>query len=94
MSVFEILMLLCFGAAWPISVKKSYTSRTNKGKSLFFLCILEVGYIAGITHKILYSFDLVIMLYILNFIMVFADIMMYYRNYRISLQTRPSGNTL
>jgi hypothetical protein len=85
-SIFEILMLLCFGAAWPISVKKSYTSRTNKGKSLFFLFILEIGYIAGITHKILYSFDLVIILYMLNFVMVFTDIMMYYRNYRISLQ--------
>ena len=86
MSIFEIVMLLCFGAAWPLSVKKSYTSRSNKGKSLFFLCVVEIGYIAGIIHKIVYNPDPVIILYIVNLTVVFTDIMMYYRNYRISLR--------
>ena len=29
----EIIMLICFGASWPISVAKSYKARTAKGKS-------------------------------------------------------------
>ncbi len=80
MSVFEILMLVCFGAAWPLSIYKSYTSRKNTGKSLGFLFVIIAGYVAGILHKIVYSFDAVIFLYILNFIMVSTDICLFFRN--------------
>jgi hypothetical protein len=86
MSIFEIIMLLCFGAAWPFSIYKSYTSRKNTGKSVIFLFIVLAGYTAGITHKILHSFDLVIYLYILNALMVIADIALYYRNYLANRQ--------
>ncbi|MTI60339.1 MAG: hypothetical protein FH762_10295 [Firmicutes bacterium] len=80
MSIFEAIMLLCFGAAWPLSIYKSYTSRDNSGKSISFLYIILIGYIAGIIHKSFYNYDLVIYLYILNFLMVVTDIMLYYRN--------------
>jgi hypothetical protein len=83
MSIFEIIMLVCFGAAWPASIYRSYVSRATAGKSLAFLLIIEAGYVAGIFHKVLYSHDLVIYLYILNAVMVFADIMLYWRNRRI-----------
>ena len=83
MSIFEIIMLVCFGAAWPASIYRSYVSRATAGKSLLFLLIVEVGYVAGIFHKVLNSRDLVIYLYILNGIMVFADILLYWRNRRI-----------
>jgi lipopolysaccharide export LptBFGC system permease protein LptF len=83
MSIFEIAMLFCFGFAWPFSIYKSYKSRSNKGKSLAFLYIVLAGYLAGIMHKIMYSFDPVIVLYIVNGIMVLADIMLYYRNRRL-----------
>ena len=73
-------MLLCFGAAWPFSIYKSYTSRKNTGKSVIFLFIVLVGYAAGIMHKILHNLDFVIYLYILNGLMVIADIGLYYRN--------------
>lgn len=76
-------MLLCFGAAWPVSIYKSYTSRKNSGKSVFFLYIIIVGYIAGILHKLVYSYNAVIFLYILNCLMVTADIILYYRNRRL-----------
>jgi len=82
-NIFEIIMLICFGAAWPASIYRSYVSRTTAGKSLLFLLIVEVGYVAGIFHKVLNSRDLVIYLYILNGIMVFADILLYWRNRRI-----------
>ena len=83
MSIFEIVMLICFGAAWPMSIYKSYNSRNNSGKSLWFLIVIFVGYISGITHKVLYNFDYVILLYVLNCLMVFVDIVLYYRNFKL-----------
>jgi len=83
MSIFEIGMLVCFGAAWPASIYKSYKSRSTKGKSILFLMILFVGYIFGILHKIIYRFDYVIFLYILNSLMVLTDVLLYFRNKHI-----------
>ncbi|MBN1621736.1 MAG: hypothetical protein JW871_04000 [Endomicrobiales bacterium] len=82
MSIFEALMLICFGAAWPFSIYKSYTSKTNKGKSIIFLYVVFIGYISGCIHKALYNYDAVIFLYALNGLMVFIDILIYYRNKR------------
>jgi hypothetical protein len=80
MSVFEIIMLLCFGFAWPFSIHKSYQCRSTKGKSFIFLLIVLLGYIAGILHKIFYHFDLVIIFYIINFAMVMIDMILFFRN--------------
>ena len=76
-------MLFCFGFAWPLSIYRSYKSRTNSGKSISFLCVIFLGYVSGTLHKIIYNFDLVIILYILNGLMVLADILLYYRNKRL-----------
>ncbi|NSW91565.1 MAG: hypothetical protein HPY74_12990 [Firmicutes bacterium] len=83
MSPFEIIMLACFGAAWPASIYKSYTSRKNTGKSLTFLIIVFIGYVSGVIHKMFYNYDAVIFLYILNSIMVFTDMVLYFRNRRL-----------
>lgn len=80
MSIFEIVMLACFGLAWPFSIYKSYTSGEIKGKSSVFLIVILIGYVAGIIHKMLYSPDGVVFLYGLNFLMVSADLALYYRN--------------
>lgn len=80
MSVFEIVMLVCFGAAWPASIYKSYTSGSNEGKSLIFLVIVLAGYMAGIIHKLRFSPDFVILLYGLNALLVALDILLYVRN--------------
>jgi len=87
LSPFEILMLLCFGAAWPFSIYKSYTSRQNAGKSVAFLYVVLVGYVSGIVHKLLYRFDGVIYLYVLNGLLVLTDILLYHRNRRLALRT-------
>jgi hypothetical protein len=79
-SVFEIIMLVCFGAAWPFSIAKSLRTRSVAGKSLPFLLVILVGYIAGILHKLFFEYDLVIYLYGLNAVMVAADITLYLRN--------------
>lgn len=83
MSIFEVIMLLCFGSAWPFSIYTSYKSRTAKGKNLFFLVVILIGYLSGIIHKIFYSFDYVIILYALNFTLIAIDIMLYARNRRL-----------
>lgn len=80
MSLLEMTMLICFGAAWPLSIYKSYTSKSTAGKSVFFLIIIMIGYVAGILNKLLYNYDFVIYLYILNLFMVFIDTMLYFRN--------------
>jgi hypothetical protein len=80
MSVFEIAMLVCFGAAWPVSIYKSLKTRAVAGKSLFFLIIVLVGYVAGVLHKLIFHYDLVIFLYLLNAVMVSLDIVLYLRN--------------
>ncbi len=36
--LFEIFMIVAFGASWPMNVIKSLKSGTAKGKALFFYC--------------------------------------------------------
>jgi len=89
--ILEIIMIVSFGASWPLNVMKSYKARTTKGKSLAFLCLILFGYIAGITSKLvndayMASFSekwYVLFFYVLNFIMVAADLCLYFRNYRL-----------
>jgi len=83
MSIFEILMLLCFGIAWPFSICKSYKSKSVAGKSPYFLVILILGYIFGILNKIFYNLDFVVYLYGLNLIMVSIDLILYFRNLKL-----------
>ncbi|NLI93639.1 MAG: hypothetical protein GX434_16040 [Peptococcaceae bacterium] len=83
MSIFEAIMLICFGSAWPFSIYTSYKTRTAKGKSIFFLFVILIGYLSGIIHKILYSFDYVLILYLLNSFMVGIDALLYFRNKRL-----------
>ena len=89
--IFEIIMVLCFGASWPFNVARSYKARTAKGKSLVFLVCILVGYIAGITSKLINeqymaSFSekwYVLFFYVLNFVMVSIDFVLYFRNKRL-----------
>lgn len=79
MSIFEIGMLLCFGAAWPFSIYKTLQLKDVRGKSLLFLLIVLMGYVFGILHKVFYNFDRVVFLYAFNGLMVTTDIALYLR---------------
>ncbi len=89
--ILEVLMIICFGASWPFNVIKSYKSRTAKGKSLWFLCLIILGYIAGIASKFLneaYMAEIsnkwyVLFFYVLNLLMVTADLVLYFRNKKL-----------
>lgn len=91
MSPFEVIMLVCFGLAWPFSIYKSATTRQVGSKSLIFLIALLVGYIAGILHKIFFYFDMVIVLYALNGTMVSIDIALYLRNRAYHIRDSAQG---
>lgn len=89
--ILEIIMILSFGASWPMNVMKSYKARTAKGKSCTFLCLIIFGYIAGITSKFvneayMASFSTkwyVLFFYVLNLAMVSVDLALYFRNRRL-----------
>lgn len=89
--IFEIIMIMSFGASWPLNVIKSYRARTTKGKSLAFLYFIVFGYIAGIASKFLNSLYMqqiaekwyVLFFYVLNLLMVGTDLIIYYRNKRL-----------
>ncbi len=79
--IFESLMLICFGISWPISVWKSYTSHSTKGKSIVFTSAIILGYIAGICGKILGgNINYVLGLYALNLTFVSVDFVLYFVN--------------
>jgi hypothetical protein len=86
--ILEIAMILSFGASWPMNVIKSYKARSAKGKSLTFLVLIFVGYIAGIASKFtnaayMASFSekwYVLVFYFINITMVGIDIALYFRN--------------
>jgi len=89
--ILEITMIVSFGVSWPLNVLKSYKARTTKGKSLAFLLLIFFGYIAGISSKLVneaYMAQIgekwyVLFFYVLNFIMVGADLLMYVRNKKL-----------
>ena len=85
-SIFEALMLLSFGAAWPASIYRSWTSRTTRGKSLQFMYIVLFGYCAGIIHNLIATPNYVLFFYLLDVAMVTIDLCLYYRNRRIEKQ--------
>ncbi|GHU50526.1 hypothetical protein FACS1894127_5850 [Clostridia bacterium] len=93
-NIFESIMLICFGFAWPFSIYRSYVSRKTAGKSLLFLIVLQLGYIAGILFKVTEYLENIktdlgigmsinLYLYSINFVMITIDECLYLRNKRI-----------
>lgn len=77
--VYETLMLICFGISWPVAVLKTYKAKSVKGKSFLFLFLILLGYVFGVVHKVIYNFDYVIWLYILNGLLVLADMALWFK---------------
>ena len=107
--LFEALTIFCFGLSWPISIRKSYVSRTAKGKSLFFEVFLLIGYAFGIARKTIQVgvlgepkadttlgiaiFILSFMFYVLNFIEISIDVGLYFRNTKLD-KAREAGQNV
>lgn len=89
----EAFMVVSFGISWPMSIAKSYTARTAKGKSIVFLIFILFGYACGIISKLLAGkITYVFAFYVLNFIMVAIDLYLYFRNKQLDSQNSTDTN--
>lgn len=80
----EAMMVVSFGISWPISIVKSWRSKTAKGKSLIFILFILFGYAFGIFSKLAAGkITYVFVFYVINFIMVAFDACLFVRNNRL-----------
>jgi hypothetical protein len=97
-SFLEAVMLVCWGLSWPVSIIKALRTKIVLGKSPLFILLIAFGYICGISHKILYSRDYLILLYLFNLTMILTDLYLYVRyNPRrppVSCRFTPAGMVL
>ena len=77
--IFETVMLICFGCSWPFAVVKTVRSKTVEGKSILFITLIFIGYVAGIIFKLISHLDHVIWLYVTNGSLVFTEMLLYFR---------------
>lgn len=99
----EALMILCFGLSWPISIRKSWISRTAKGKSLFFEFFIWIGYIFGIVRKFMllsaataplgWLFYLGFAFYFLNMAEITVDMALFFRNSKLDKEREAAKST-
>ena len=79
--ILELIMLICFGISWPLSVCKSLRTKSTSGKSVIFLLAVIIGYLAGIASKIVGAqINYVLFMYCLNLLMVCVDLGVYFVN--------------
>ena len=89
---FEAAMIICFGLSWPFSVLKSWRSRTTKGKSLLFEVLVLVGYLCGISGKLItHNVTYVLIFYVINAVMVSTDLCLYFRNSKLDKLAASTG---
>ena len=82
--ILEAGMLICFGLSWPFNISKSLRSRTAKGKSVIFEILVIVGYLCGLTGKLLTGdASYVVFFYIADILMVATDLVLTLRNRRL-----------
>lgn len=88
----EAMMLICFGLSWPISSLKSWRTKFVRGKSLIFMSLVFVGYLAGMASKFIMAagtekpLEWTTWLYAMNACFVALDISLYIR-YRQNRET-------
>ena len=88
-SIFETIMLVCFGLSWPINVIKAYKARTTNATSLPFILLIFTGYIAGISAKIISGqINYVLVVYLLNLAIVLLNIVVYFRKVALDNKSR------
>ncbi|MDD2493000.1 MAG: hypothetical protein PHD85_03870 [Bacilli bacterium] len=82
--IFEVFMVVLFGLSWPLNIIKSIKSRTAKGRSIFFVICIMVGYLCGIVSKIFADkITYVFIFYCINLVMVGVDLGFLLRNIKL-----------
>lgn len=80
--ILELIMVLCFGLSWPISIIKTLKTKSAAGKSPLFIGFIVLGYICGIISKILSNnITYVFVFYCINLVTTSFDLCLhfYYR---------------
>ena len=94
-SIFETVMLICFGLSWPLNVLKAWRARTAKGMSLPFILLIITGYAAGITAKFMtHQTNFVLIVYLLNLAIVLTNLAIYFRNLSMDRKTEESWRNI
>ena len=73
--ILEMIMVLCFGLSWPISIVKTLKMKSATGKSPLFISFIVLGYICGIISKIIGdNITYVFVFYCINLFMTSFDL--------------------
>ena len=77
----EAMMLICFGLSWPISLIKNIKSHSAKNMSFRFTVLIILGYLAGISAKLMSgTMNYVLIIYIINLVVVCMNLVVYFVN--------------
>lgn len=91
----ESTMLICFGLSWPMNLAKNIKAKSARNMSLQFILLIITGYIAGITAKIYtHKFNYVLAVYVLNLVIVSANVVVYFINRRYDSQEKAANAKL
>lgn len=91
----ESTMLICFGLSWPMNLAKNIKAKSARNMSLQFILLIIIGYIAGISAKIYnHRFNYVLVVYLLNLIVVSANVVVFFINRRYDRQTKEANAKL
>ena len=91
----ESTMLICFGLSWPMNLAKNIKAKSAKTMSLQFILLIIAGYIAGICAKFYnHKFNYVLVVYLLNLIVVSANLVVYFINRHYDRQTQKTNTPL
>lgn len=91
----ESTMLICFGLSWPMNLAKNIKAKSAKTMSLQFILLIIAGYIAGICAKFYnHKFNYVLAVYLLNLIVVSANLVVYFVNRHYDKQAQKANSQL
>ena len=82
---FELFMLICFGASWPVNTYNNWKARTAKGTNWQFLAMVAAGYVAGIFSHLIGDgeFSWIIIAYLINIAFIVVNLLVYFRNCKL-----------
>ncbi len=90
----ESTMLVCFGLSWPMNLSKNIKAKSARNMSIQFILLIITGYIAGISAKIYnHRFNYVLVVYLLNLVVVSANVIVYFINRRYDRQAQMAAGT-
>lgn len=91
----ESTMLICFGLSWPMNLAKNIKAKSARNMSLQFILLIITGYIAGISAKLYnHRFNYVLVVYLLNLVVVSANVVVYFINRRYDRQAQEANAAL